>query len=88
LTSTPDTEALDFENDWLEAIAAKADFEYLYDKPYENRKKVRVAGPFTVESLSPHRVLGVGADDELLDPQKRVKGEERGVKGGESAAFG
>jgi hypothetical protein len=70
------------------SIAAKADFEYLYDKPYENRKKVRVAGPFTVESLSPHRVLGVGADDELLDPQKRVKGEERGVKGGESAAFG
>ncbi|MGE0756646.1 MAG: site-specific DNA-methyltransferase [Pirellulaceae bacterium] len=50
------------------SIAAKADFEYLYDKPYEDRKKVRVAGPFTVESLSPHRVLGVGADDELLDP--------------------
>lgn len=50
------------------SIAAKADFEYLYDKPYEDKKKVRVAGPFTVESLSPHRVLGVGADDELLDP--------------------
>ena len=42
------------------SIAAKADFEYLYDKPYEDKKKVRVAGPFTVESLSPHRVLGVG----------------------------
>ena len=39
------------------SIAAKAEFEYLYDKPYEDRKKVRVAGPFTVESLSPHRVL-------------------------------
>ncbi|MCK6486247.1 MAG: site-specific DNA-methyltransferase [Phycisphaerae bacterium] len=50
------------------SIAAKADFEYLYDKPYEDKKKVRVAGPFTVETLSPHRVLGVGADDELLDP--------------------
>ncbi|MCC7316604.1 MAG: site-specific DNA-methyltransferase [Planctomycetes bacterium] len=50
------------------SIAAKADFEYLYDKPYEDKKKVRVAGPFTVESLSPHRVLGVGVDDELLDP--------------------
>ena len=35
------------------SIAAKADFEYLYDKPYEDKKKVRVAGPFTVESLSP-----------------------------------
>ncbi|AVR86957.1 site-specific DNA-methyltransferase [Thauera aromatica] len=49
------------------SIAAKADFEYLYDKPYENRKAVRVAGPFTVESLSPHRVLGVDEDDELID---------------------
>ena len=35
------------------SIAAKAEFEYLYDKPYEDKKKVRVAGPFTVESLSP-----------------------------------
>ena len=35
------------------SIAASADYEYLYDKPYEDKKKVRVAGPFTVESLSP-----------------------------------
>lgn len=50
------------------SIAAKADYEYLYDKPYEDNKKVRVAGPFTVESLSPHRVLGVDENDELIDP--------------------
>jgi len=50
------------------SIAAKAEFEFLYDKPYEDKKKVRVAGPFTVESLSPHRTLIVGADDELIDP--------------------
>ena len=49
------------------SIAAKADFEYLYDKPYTDSRKVRVAGPFTVESLSPHRVLGVDEDDELID---------------------
>ena len=49
------------------SIAAKADFEYLYDKPYMDNKKVRVAGPFTVESLSPHRVLGVDENDELID---------------------
>ncbi|WDN87483.1 adenine-specific DNA-methyltransferase [Desulfosarcina sp. BuS5] len=49
------------------SIAAKADFEYLYDKPYEDKKKVRVAGPFTVESLSPHRVLTVDENDELID---------------------
>jgi len=52
------------------SIAAKAEFEYLYDKPYEDKKKVRVAGPFTVESLSPHRVLGVDENDELIDPLK------------------
>ena len=49
------------------SIAAKAEFEYLYDKPYQDSKKVRVAGPFTVESLSPHRVLGVDENDELID---------------------
>ncbi len=49
------------------SIAAKADFEYLYDKPYTDSRKVRVAGPFTVESLSPHRVLGIDEDDELID---------------------
>jgi adenine-specific DNA-methyltransferase len=50
------------------SIAAKAEFEYLYDKPYEDKRKVRVAGPFTVESLSPHRALGVDENDELIDP--------------------
>jgi adenine-specific DNA-methyltransferase len=49
------------------SIAAKAEFEYLYDKPYPDPKKVRVAGPFTVESLSPHRMLGVDENDELID---------------------
>ncbi|MDI6711025.1 MAG: site-specific DNA-methyltransferase [Bacillota bacterium] len=49
------------------SIAAKAEFEYLYDKPYEDKRKVRVAGPFTVESLSPHRVLAVDENDELID---------------------
>lgn len=29
------------------SIAAKAEFEYLYDKPYPDNRKVRVAGPFT-----------------------------------------
>ena len=49
------------------SIAANAPFEYLYNKPYEDRKVVRVAGPFTVESLSPHRLLAVDEHDELID---------------------
>ena len=66
------------------SIAAKADFEYLYDKPYEDKKKVRVAGPFTVESLSPHRVLSVDEDDELIDGVAEPEagyGEERDFAG-------
>ena len=31
---------------------------------------MRVAGPFTVESLSPHRVMGVDENDELLDSHR------------------
>lgn len=54
------------------SIAAKADFEHLYDKPYEDNSKIRVAGPFTVESLSPHRVLGVDENDDLIDPLSRT----------------
>jgi adenine-specific DNA-methyltransferase len=53
------------------SIAGKADYEYLYDKPYEDKSTVRVAGPFTVESLSPHRTLGVDDNDELIDPKPK-----------------
>ncbi len=62
------------------SIAARSESEYLYDKPYEDKKKVRVAGPFTVESLSPHRVLVVDENDELIDRAAQTEagyGEER-----------
>jgi adenine-specific DNA-methyltransferase len=41
------------------AIARRAETETLYDQPYEDKKTVRVSGPFTVESLSPHRTISV-----------------------------
>ena len=44
-----------------EAIARHSDQELLFDQPYEDPKVIRVCGPFTVESLSPHRMLA--ADD-------------------------
>jgi adenine-specific DNA-methyltransferase len=62
------------------SIAAKADFEYLYDKPFEDRKKVRVAGPFTVESLSPHRVLAVDENEELIDSGSTGDDETRSAR--------
>ncbi len=71
------------------SIAAKADYEYLYDKPCEDKKKVRVAGPFTVESLSPHRLLGVDEEDELMDgvadPPRKVAEAQLGY--GETQDF-
>ncbi len=55
------------------SIAQKADVEYLYNRPYEDKSKVRVAGPFTVESLSPHRM--VPADQsELIDDIDALEG--------------
>ena len=39
------------------SIARNAEFEYLYDDVYRDEGKVRVAGPFTVESLTPHRFV-------------------------------
>ena len=46
------------------AIARHADTETLYDQPYKNNKRVRVCGPFSVESLSPHRVLSTADEDQ------------------------
>ena len=62
------------------SIAAKADFEYLYDKPYDDKKKVRVAGPFTVESLSPHRVLAVDENEELVESGSTGDDETRSAR--------
>jgi adenine-specific DNA-methyltransferase len=58
------------------SIAAKADIEFLVDRPYEDKKKVRVTGPFTVESLSPHRVLPVDEEEELLLDTLREEGSD------------
>jgi adenine-specific DNA-methyltransferase len=55
------------------SIAKAADFELLYDRPYEDKNKVRVAGPFTVESLSPHRVV-TSRDETLGDETGAYEG--------------
>lgn len=61
------------------SIAKAADVEMLYDRPYEDKSRVRVAGPFTVESLSPHRV--VPADEDMLaDEMKAAVGNRRRSK--------
>ena len=54
------------------SIARRADTETLYDQPYTDNKRVRVSGPFTVESLSPHRVI---APDEER-PASQVSGQQ------------
>ncbi|QFR34412.1 modification methylase [Ancylobacter sp. TS-1] len=69
------------------SIAAKADTEYLYDQPYDDRARVRVAGPFTVESLSPHRVPAVDYDDSLFDELEANEGRRKAGERIESADF-
>jgi len=59
------------------SIAAKADHEFLYDKPYEDKKRIRVAGPFTVESLSPHRTQAVNEYGELIDELDAAQGNRK-----------
>lgn len=60
-----------------DSIQKNADTEILYDQPYEDKKRLRVAGPFTVESLSPHRVLA--ADEER--PASEVDGRKASASG-------
>jgi len=55
------------------AIARRAETELLYDQPYEDGKRLRVTGPFTVESLSPHRVLA--PEVELPDSEAQAHRE-------------
>ena len=66
------------------SIAAKADVELLYDRPYEDTSKIRVSGPFTVESLSPHRL--VPADEvEPIDDLDAAEGNRERPKTGDGA---
>ncbi|WP_235981810.1 site-specific DNA-methyltransferase [Methylobrevis albus] len=66
------------------SIAARAEFEYLYDKPYADNSRVRVAGPFTVESLSPHRTLAVDQNDELIDLLEAAEGRRKTAERGDA----
>jgi adenine-specific DNA-methyltransferase len=65
-----------------ESIAKKADVELLYDRPYEDKSRIRVAGPFTVESLSPHRVVP-SSEGELIDKLNATEGKRKLPKGTE-----
>ncbi len=58
------------------SIARAADVELLYDRPYEDKSRVRVAGPITVESLSPHRVVPAD-EEELIDLVDSGEGARR-----------
>jgi len=68
------------------SIAAKAEFEYLYDKPYEDSKKIRVCGPFTVESISPHRTLDLDENGDFITGRKPCARNGEGQTAAESAA--
>ncbi|MFG2049623.1 site-specific DNA-methyltransferase [Micromonospora sp. NPDC048935] len=66
------------------AIKRHAEYEMLYDRPYDDKRKIRVAGPFTVESLSPHRSLAFAGS--AVDEAKATGSNEEGTSNG-SAEF-
>ena len=66
------------------SIAANAEFEYLYDKPYEDRNKVRVAGPFTVESLTPHRTVEAASTPPVTPSADEVRDQPAEYQIGEA----
>ena len=57
IANNPDIREGVTDEDISSAITHHAEQELFIDQPYEAPKHVRVSGPFTVESLSPHRVL-------------------------------
>ena len=70
------------------AIKKHADLETLYDRPYEDKGVVRVSGPFTVESLSPHRSLAfAGGPDEPGNAQRESISERQGAEQPDSPTF-
>jgi len=59
------------------AIARHGESEVLIDQPYEDSKRIRVSGRFTVESLSPHRILDPGAErPAITQPDEREVGRD------------
>ena len=94
-----DLEAIKLHDTWWEARIARqreidasieraADVEFLYDRSYVDNSRVRVAGPFTVESLSPHRVV-TSRDDSLADEIAAEQGTfQRGPKNVPEQDFG
>ncbi|HIJ54046.1 MAG TPA: site-specific DNA-methyltransferase [Planctomycetes bacterium] len=53
-----------------DSIARYADTEMLYDQPYADNKRIRVSGPFTMESLSPHRTISMEEKKDLAEVGK------------------
>ena len=68
IAQNPDIKAGMTQQETDAAIKRHAEFELLHDKPFEDAKKVRVAGPFTVESLSPHRSLAFAGGPPGTEP--------------------
>ena len=77
IANNPDIKAGMSREEIDRAIAKHADTELLYDQPYEDGKRIRVTGPFTVESLSPHRVLATDEDR----PATETEGKKQSAVG-------
>lgn len=60
------------------SIAANAETQHIVDDPYKATNTVRVTGPFTMESLSPHRILPTDSTDEELLAAEDAELQQKG----------
>jgi adenine-specific DNA-methyltransferase len=58
------------------AIVRATETEVLIDQPEQDDRKIRVSGPFSVESLSPHRVLST-ADENMNGTVSEQEAQEQ-----------
>lgn len=69
------------------SIARVADIQYLFDKPHSDNNRTRLAGPFTVESLSPHRIVPADAEDQMKTVDAADVKKKRGPLSSSEADF-
>ncbi len=80
ITNNPDIKPGMSKKEIDAAILRHAEGETLYDQAEENTRKVRVSGPFTVESLSPHSTVApVRSESEKMAAEEDGSAFEKSI---------
>jgi len=69
------------------AIRRHAETETLHDQPYEDKNRIRASGPFTVESLSPDRIVSTDEERPASGEVKRASHQIWRIRSGEHREY-